>query len=355
MNDIDFYINEVQNKKIDGGEHRTKAYPFVSDGLILINKYVENFEELKNRIQRCRELGINIPLYIDYKEDDMECWLLEELAKGSEYASLVKDEDMTEFYATIPYEHMEKYVRDCYLLEYCGIGIEPRYRNIFYDRGNGFTNIDVGLYNKKENNDSLIETYYFFNMVFPVFSHSFKDDSYGRMVQDRTILNIMKAFENGHPFFNKFKRWIYRNEQYFANFLENKGYDLCLDEKEYEQLIEMINQLIEDTVNEKLNNPSDLFVHRNYDYIRLLESSIAYCKKFDLFDKTQKLEEYIDNSVYSRIKSMFLEDSSNDVLKTLYFKIRRNELDPVGIYPEEYINKKINEELEKIISSKHMN
>lgn len=353
MRNIDFYIKKVKDEKIDGGNHRTKAFAFVNDGLILVNKYEKNFEELKNRIKKCRDFGVNIPLYLDYKYDGTEYWILEELAPGKEYSSIVREENITEFYAIIPYEHMEKYVNDSYLLEENGIGIEPRYRNIFYDKEEGFTNIDVGLNDEKRNPDSLKETYYFFEMIFPVFMHSFSNDKYGQIVQDRTILNSMKAFENGHPFFLKYKRWIYRQEQYFAEFLEKKGYDLKIDGKEYEKLLEMINQLIDDTVNEKLNNPSDLFVQRNSNYIELLESSIAYCKQFDLFDKTQPLEKYINDSVYSRIKTMFLKDTNNNILKDMYFKIRRMELDPISIYPEEIINQKINEELEDLNSTKN--
>lgn len=353
MQNIDFYIKEVQEKKRNGGNHRTKVYPFREERLILVNKSEKNFKEIKNRIKKCSNLGVNIPLYLDYKYDGKDYWILEELAIGKEYESLVRDENITNIYANIPYEHMEKYVKDCYLLKMNGIGLEPRYRNIFYDKEKGFTNIDVSLYNEKTNPDSLRATSYFFEMISPVFNPLFRNDEYGQIVRERTILNTMKAFENGHPFFKKYKRWIYRNSPRYAEFLEKKGYDLSLDEKEYAEFIEIINQLINDIVNEKLNNPSDLFINKNTSYIDLLESSIAYCPQFDLFDKTQNLKKYIQNSVYNRIKSMFLENMNHDILKELYFKIRRKELDPVNIYPEEMINNKIMKELEELKSEKH--
>ena len=119
MKNIDFYIKEVQDKKIDGGNHRTKAYAFADDGVILINKYEKNFAELKKRIQKCHDLGVNIPLYLDYKEDETDSWILEKLAPGKEYASFFRtsDENITKFYENLPYEHIEKYIHDSYLLE----------------------------------------------------------------------------------------------------------------------------------------------------------------------------------------------------------------------------------------------
>lgn len=347
MESIDLYIKKAQSK--DGGYQATKAYPFVEDGVILVRKSEKDFEELKNRIKICKEKGINIPMYIDYKFDGKNYWILEELAPGQEFEYLVKNENVTKIFAEMPYEHIEKYIRDSYLLEVNGIGIEPRRRNIFYDKEVGFTTIDVALLNEYSESDSLKDVNYFFNMLSFVCLPPFSNDEYGEKVTEKTVLNIMRAFENGHPFFKKYRRWIYRGNSYFAEFLKKHGADLTLNEEETNMLIKYIDELIDSVVKDKIKNPETLFWNENTSYISLLNSSIEYCPNFNLFNlQEQTLEKYVNGSVYSKIKALFSNNIDDSNLRNLYFEIRRKELDSIGIYPTEYVYEKIEQEITNV-------
>lgn len=339
MKTIDWYIEQVKLGNIAGGERRTKAYPFVDDGVILVNKFEEDFEKKKIIIDYCKRLNINIPALIDFKNSDDDYWILEELAPGVELDYLVKED--RDIVKKVPYEHMEKYINDCYLLELNGIGIEPRYRNILYDFDKGFTTIDVALLPQTKNLDSLESVEYFFKMFFPVFK------GYSLHPSDTELaFKILKAFENGHPFFNKYKRWIYRNYDNLSSILLLAGVDLTLDENEQQTLLAFINKLIEDIAFEIVENPAELENHRKLGYIQVLESSIKYCPDFNLYDPTeQDLEKYIYSSANNIIKSMFLRKSDDSNLKELYFRIRREEIDPVNKYTLESVNRVIEEEL----------
>ena len=334
-------INEYIQTAIVRGEkhkHRTETYPFPDEQLILVRKTEEDFEELKKRIKICKDKGVSIPEYFDYKYDNGYYWILEELAPGQEFEYLVENEEVAEMFAHMPYEHISKYIHDVYLLETNGIGVEPRRRNIFYDKEKGFTTIDVALFNDNSKNDSLEEANYFFKMFSSVLMPSFKDDEYSNEVKEKTTLNIMKAFENEHPFFNKYKRWIYRGSDYYSEFLKNHNIDLTLSNQEYEELIILINSLIQNIANERIDNLQNLYGKHHIGYTELLSKSITYCHDFKLFDTTkQTLEEYIDNMANDKIKMLFLNNQSDEKLRELYFKIREKELDPVHIYPEEYI------------------
>lgn len=172
MKSINYYIEKAKDK--DGGQRRTQAYAFSEDGVILVQKYEKDFIELKNRIKKCQEMGVNIPLYIDYKYDGQKYWILEELAPGEEFETLAESGNITKIFENMPYEHLEKYIKDVYLLDVNGIGVEPRRRNIFYDVDRGFTTIDVALLSKCEKQESLEEVDYFFTMFAPVFLFPFR-------------------------------------------------------------------------------------------------------------------------------------------------------------------------------------
>ena len=349
MKSIDYYIEKVISDNIYGGEERTKAYSFSEDGVILVKKVEKDFEELKKRIKKCKNIGINIPEYFDYKiTDNSECWILEELALGEQFANLVNDDNGQNIINDIPYEHIEKYINDSYLLEINGIGAEPHRRNIFYDKTNGFTIIDVGVNNNNEEPDSLENVAYFFSMYSRVLLVEFTDNEKGRNIRQKTYLNMIKAFENGHPLFKKYSRWIYRNDGAYADMAKKLGCDLSLDDEEYNELILLISKIVDDIVKEKINNPDDLFNNKKVGYINLLSSSIDYCSQFNLYDTQHyTLEKYIEKQVFNKIKLLFLEHQDDNTLKKLYYKIRRKELDPVSIYPIEVINERITEELEK--------
>jgi len=354
MKCIDYYLNKIKTGTIDGGNERTKAYPFNDDGVILVNKREDDFDELKKRIKKCKDLGINIPEYYDYIGGEASgYWILEELAKGEQFANLVNNDNGQDIINHIPYEQIEKYIRDSYLLGNNGIGIEPRRRNIFYDIEKGFTTIDVGLSNSSWE-DSLESVRYFFQMFSRVILVNFTEDEYGKSIKEKTYLNVIKAFENGHPFFKKYEKWIFRGDISFANFLEENGYNLILDEDEYIQLINFIETLIKVSIQNVINNAElicSLGISPNY--VKLLESSIEYCPQFDLSKfNGRTLFDFIKRTVWEKIKLMFLEKLNDENLKKLYYEIRRRELNPVRKYSEEYIIKLIDEEIKDLNNKK---
>lgn len=351
MKDIRWYIEKVKSEGINGGVHRTKSYPFTEDGVILVNKSERDFNGLKGAINCCKDLGVNIPAYIDYLESDDEYWILEELAPGNEFADLVNNENGVKVIDEIPYEQIEKYIRDVYLLVKNGIGVEPRRRNIFYDKEKGFYTIDVSLISKNRDNNSLREVSSFFNMFYPVFMVNFGDNEYGNLVRTKTKLKVMSAFEKGHPTFNKYKRWIYREKIDLANMLQENGCDLTLTQSEKEGLAMYIEELINIAVN-RFSNEEEMF-NSLYGYIDLLSASIGYCSDFDLFDRNETdLKSYIEKSVYKRLKEMFLKDFRNEQLRDVYFRIRRKEIDPINIYDVDDINAEIEEEISELINRK---
>ena len=163
MQNIDWYIEQVKKGNIDGGIERTKAYRFEHDSVVLVQKNEEDFYVLKEKIDLCKKQGINIPTYYEYKDG----YILEELAKGDEFAHLINgNPDVIKNIEQIPYQHIEKYLRDSFLLEMNGIGVEPRRRNIFYDKDIGFTTIDVANMKKVENisDITIYDVDYFFTM-----------------------------------------------------------------------------------------------------------------------------------------------------------------------------------------------
>lgn len=356
MKSIDYYLNKIKTGTIDGGNERTKAYSFNDDGVILVNKSEDDFEELKKRIKKCKDLGINIPEYYDYIESEVYgYWILEELAKGEQFANLVNNDNGQNIINHIPYEQIEKYIRDSYLLGNNGIGVEPRRRNIFYDKEKGFTTIDVGLSNMIWK-DSLESVNYFFQMFSRVMLVNFTEDEYGKKIREKTYLKVIKAFENGHPFFKKYEKWIFRGDITFANFLEKNGYNLTLDEDEYKQLINYIEILIKDATQNVINNAELIYslgISRNY--VDLLELSTEYCPQFDLSKfNGRKLFDFIKMSVWEKIKLMFLENLNDENLKKLYYEIRRIELDPVKKYSEEYIIRLIHDEINDLNNKKEL-
>lgn len=169
-------------------------------------------------------------------------------------------------------------------------------------------------------------------------------------------MNIIKAFENGHPFFEKYKRWIYRRKPYFADFLKNHGVNLTLDSNEQIELINLINAFIDTRVQEIIEHPSALFNNNKISYIDLLNSSISYCSNFSLFKTEEEtLTMYIKRNVHERIKSMFFANVSDENLRSIYYEIRRNELDPVGIYPIENVYEYITEEMHSMSNNPKLN
>lgn len=347
MQNIDYYIDKVKSENIYGGDERTKAYRFEDDGVVLLRKGQDDFEELKNKTIKCKKLGVNIPEYYDYKITNDKGWLLEDLAPGEEFAKLVNNDEGYFIVNNIPYEHIEKYVNDCYLLDQNGIGIETRRRNIFYDIEKGFTTIDLCSFNNIKDPDSLEEVSYFFDMISPIFrSQTWKDK-----IDLKQYLNIMKAFENGHPYFKKYSRWIYRGNKIYSTILKEIGYDLTIDNEEYKEFMSLIQQLIDDTVEEMIDNPN--YNRSNTNYKEFLAASIDYCPQFSLYDtKEYTMSQYVDNQVYDKIKVLFSSNPEDESLKKIYYRVRRKELDPHNICYEDKINEIITEELNNHIISR---
>ena len=307
MRNIDEYIDIVKKGNIDGGDKRTKAYRFEEDGVVLIRKSEDKFYELKEKIDLCKKQGINIAAYYDYKKtENGECYILEELAKGTEFASLINDNpDALKIVSEIPYNHIEKYIRDSFLLEINGVGAEPRRRNIFYDNEIGFTIIDVLSMKEKmtiENMD-IDEVYYFFLTYAHIIPNCYKNNDYEKSVSDKIKSYLIEAFEKGHPLFKKYERWIFRNDEDFVDFVSKNGVDLTLNSDEIKYFKDCINECIEDEVTNHINDV--YFQHENFfnQKIRVLSKSIEFCSKSELLgDDNISLEKFISNSVNQKLE-----------------------------------------------------
>ena len=345
MQSIDYYIDKVKSENLYGGDERTKAYRFEDDGVVLVRKGQDAFEQLKQKTKKCKELGINIPEYYDYKITDDYGWVLEDLAPGEEFAKLVNNDEGYLIVNKIPYEHIEKYINDCYLLDQNGIGLETKRRNLIYDKEKGFTIIDLSSFDNIDNPDSLEEVRKFFVIISPIFYNQ----TWADKLDLKQYLNIMKAFENGHPFFKKYSRWIYRGDSLYSKVLKEIGYDLTIDNEEYNEFVSLIHQLIDDTVEEMINNPN--YNRSNISYKDFLAASIDYCPQFSLYDtKKYTMRQYVDEQVYNRIKKLFSSNQEDESLKKLYYMVRRKELDPHNICYEDQLNEIITKELNNHIS-----
>lgn len=351
VKDINWYIQEILDNNIDGGEDRTKTYRFEEDNVIVVRKHERKFEELKIKIDKCRALGVNIPGYLDYKDG----WILEEIAPGNRFSDIVMNDKDSTIISNLPYEHIAKYFKDCYILENNGVGIEPRRRNIFYDKEKGFSTIDVSSLEKDKAVSSLEEIYSFFN----TYSNVITGGDYLNETSRKNIMNkIMRAFESVCPEFEKNKRWIYRANDEYAELLKNQGYDLSLTEDEKIEYKGLINNLVEDVTNEYIEDFEKGYFgcYKKTAYTDMLEKSIEYYSDFDLFDANkQNLREYIDQSVNEKIKVLYRENKS-DKLKELYIRFRMNELNPYGMYDydqvSEYIQKELIEDSKEISTQK---
>lgn len=295
MQSIDWYIEQVKKGNIDGGIERTKAYRFEQDSVVLVQKNEEDFYVLKEKIDLCKKQGINIPTYYEYKDG----YILEELAKGDEFAHLINgNPDVIKNIEQIPYQHIEKYLRDSFLLEMNGIGVEPRRRNIFYDKDIGFTTIDVMNMKKVENisDITIYDVDYFFTMYKDVIPNNFSNNDYEKNISDKIKLKLIKAFENGHPLFKKYERWIFRKNEDYAELVSKNGIDLTLDDDEIKVLYNLIEHLVD-------KNVDDLYF--NYKRDNLIEASIKYCPKKDLFGNNKSLEDYIDERLEIKQRELF--------------------------------------------------
>ena len=341
MGIIDLYISKIGNKS--GGNQRTLAYPFVEDGVILVKKCDDDFLEKKAIIEKCKKMGVNVPLYIDYKYDGQNYWILEELAPGKELEQIICNENIIDI--------LEKYVSDSYILWYNGLGLETRPRNVFYDKEKGFTNIDVGLLPNIPNPDSLYEVNCFFRTVFPVLvNYNYPKNSYGEVVKEQVMSNAIKAFENVHPFFKKYRRWIYRTEEEYCRFIETQGEDLTLSDEEHKELLYYIESYIDLLIDNSIKNQSICIVLNDIFFI--LEAAIKYCPKFSLFNLEEKtLAQYVSESFSNKLKSKFSLDTDNPILRELYIQDRTITLFR-NLIPYDEIDAIIEEEINAIVNNK---
>ena len=308
MKNIDYYIEQVRKNDIDGGIEETKAYRFKDDGVVLVAKPEPKFYELKQKIDLCKKKGINIPEYYDYKETDSgECYILEEIAKGTEFAHLVNNNlDAFKVVSEIPYAHIEKYIKDAFLFELNGIGVEPRRRNIFYDKDVGFTVIDVGSMEPINiENMTIKDVDYFFEMYKDVIPHRFEANDNEKNVSNRIKADLIRAFEKGHPLFKKYERWIFRRDKYVAKEFDLDIEDLNLNKDELEYLKKYIDGYIESVVEKNSEN-----LHLNYRASEgnlnqdVIMGSVGFCSQKDLFGSNDiSLEAYVTSSVYQRLES----------------------------------------------------
>ncbi len=143
MENIDKYIKQTLNMKSSDHSSRsgTSAYRF---GDVILVKYGwsrKDEENLAISIDEAVKKGAQTPRHLDIKREGDICWVLQETAKGQ---NKLWESEIGEYYCNLiksPDEHYKKLIKT--VQELYDFGLEIRSENIFYDKDEGFTIIDL--------------------------------------------------------------------------------------------------------------------------------------------------------------------------------------------------------------------
>ena len=349
----------------DGG---SDAYHF--DDVVLVkysnlNKYGlarEGEELISIAANNKRYKGVNTPYHIAFKRvidgDNNYCYVLQERAKGvcfsnyTTYKNNVNDQlnKQLELF-NLPQSIYDKLVSDLY--ELINMGIELKPKNIFFDKDNGFTIIDLLGYNTTPvNEDSLLDIMTLKRCTEGIFGFT-TIDSYTKGATTEIInkskelsygikKKIYIALKNKIVNFDRINRYIlrtYSNEEleYFSNNNIPVG-DLSFTDKEEKEFDNIINYIIFDYLN-KIGYGElsyyDVIVNeiRNILSLMGLKDNFKYHKDYpklnrndyeDEWDYNHALYDYLDNMIYDKFDTR-LEELSKTT-DNLYIKEAYNAL-----------------------------
>ena len=162
-------------------EGGSQAYSF-GDYILVKYKTMKKYgearpyeEEISVAVNNKNNLGVNTPKHLAIKRldenDDNICYVLQEKAPGETLvkytASKNKPDDQLERQQElidIPQEHYIKLAKD--YGELFHMGLEPQFKNIFYDKDKGFTIIDLLDFDESGiNYDNLSDIIYLKNLM----------------------------------------------------------------------------------------------------------------------------------------------------------------------------------------------
>ena len=172
MIDIDELIKRSQTMTniSDGGSAAFFFGDYILVKYAILNKYGQarpNEEKVAIAANNKNNLGVNTPKHVVVKRvvegEKNYCYVLQEKAKGVSFTYFTRCKDPIRHLerqkelALAPLSHYIKLAKD-----YCELftmGLEPKDKNIFYDKDSGFTIIDLLDYDEKGLNKESIQDY----------------------------------------------------------------------------------------------------------------------------------------------------------------------------------------------------
>lgn len=373
MIDINEYIEKTKNmvNSSDGG---SKAFIFDDKVLVCyesLTKYGiprENEEEIMINVNRMNDIGVNTPKHLAMKREIIGeksyCYVLQERAMGKCYNYYCKSNSPIEQLKKqkevldAPDSHFEKYVSD--LIKLFHYGLEPKPKNIFYDKEIGFTTIDLlGIENDKQfNYESLKDILYLFSLTYSILNN--RISPYSKDVSDdlkevseemyyMTRYKIFNAIKKNIPNFEFFERFVLRSfdEETLEKFREYGlvDDDFLLNQSEEEYFETMLNYIAKDSL-EKIRSGKYSLWHIKINEIRIsldgygLTSSWLYHKD-NKRKANEKPDDWDDDEEYTLYDYEAL--CKNDLINMCYDRFINLLLDASKSENNEYIIAAINE------------
>lgn len=263
---IDYYIERANNMQPTDQSPRAGSMGYRIDDVILLKYDINRKDErMQKAINDAADRGAKTPKYLGTKEEGNIYWVLQELAKGKNY---IANEDVGKYFTDL-IKASDKQYRDLLVTmkELYGFELEIRGTNIFYDRDEGFTVIDIAGLSERQfdenssedinrvisNADSAISTLYYFASWCG--DEMFVENSFeNKFITYRLLKNAMTLM----PSIN-----IESLAEYYRNYLENteifeefEGRIKEIDEITDESLENIIDSMLEQSpeIKEKLRN-----------------------------------------------------------------------------------------------------
>lgn len=244
--DIDYYIEKANNMQPTDQSPRAGSMGYRIDDVILLKYDINRKDErMQKAINDAADRGAKTPKYLGTKEEGNIYWVLQELAKGKNY---IANEDVGKYFTDLIKASDEQY-RDLLVTmkELYGFDLEIRGTNIFYDRDEGFTVIDIAGLSERQfdenssedinrvisNADSAISTLYYFASWCG--DEMFVENSFeNKFITYRLLKNAMTLM----PSIN-----IESLAEYYRNYLENTEIF-----EEFERRIKEIDEITEESL-----------------------------------------------------------------------------------------------------------
>ena len=248
---IDYYINRANSMQPTDQSPRAGSMGYRIDDVILLKYDITRKDErMQKAINDAADRGAKTPRYLGVKEEGNIYWVLQEFAKGK---NKIVNEDVGKYFTDLIKAPDEQYRNLLVTMkELYGFDLEISSTNIFYDKDEGFTVIDItGLSERQfdenssgdinrviSNADSAISTFYYFASWCG--EEMFVENSFEReYISYRLLKNAMDLM----PSIN-----IDSVDEYYRNYLENRGIF-----EEFERRIKGLDEITEESIEEVVN------------------------------------------------------------------------------------------------------